>query len=578
MHFGLLSSFHVTPTCPLCRLIYRIIPRPPPDHDHSVLSLTPFQWYIRQDAWEAIPREARKQFATWFGLAAINMDILTGPSLFADGERFRLAAMAGEAIALLSEPSSSTDKKFNARLVDEMIDFAPIRKALEYCVTSHPTECQPKFHIDLLSTRMVDVIARETVPCPDNCDYLALSYVWGGVHPTAGALKAGTLPQTIEDAITITKKLDMSPEQRAAKEKQLSLMHLIYNCATVTIFAVSGQNSNHGIPGVSQPRIPSTRETISGKTVFTVPPEVMVEVQASVWNTRSWTFQEDTLSNRRLFFTESQYQLQCNETLGPSHLSEACDTADRLTWTFLSGGKMKAGFVEAEDKAFLDRGPGAYESMLSNYTSRSLTNEEDSLNAIQGALTWYGLRLYPDGFLWGMPLKNFPQSLGWIHDYTVKPKRRASFPSWSWAGWEGMMGFPPGLINTTGGETDLLPSVERLNGKELTLGGWVVTLDIRTEPFSEVVVPGSDKAVGCVTERNFKHNNTLGTGKYKCLVVARVKTNVLKNGLNNQQVFLLVLNGSKVAQRQTVVTFSRLALEGKDFMEFEPVKEQIKLI
>ena len=177
-----------------------------------------------------------------------------------------------------------------------------------------------------------------------------------------------------------------------------------------------------------------------------------------------------------------------------------------------------------------------------------------------------------------MPLKNFPQSLGWIHDYTVKPKRRASFPSWSWAGWEGTVKFPPGLIDTPEGKTDLLPRVENLNGKELTLEGWLVTLDIRTEPFSEVIVPGSDIAIGCITERNFKHNNTLGTGKYKCLVVARVKKNALKNGLDNQQVFLLILNGTKAVQRQTVVTFSRLALEGKDFMEFGPQKGQVTLI
>lgn len=124
-------------------------------------------------------------------------------------------------------------------------------------------------------------------------------------------------------------------------------MHLIYYCATITIFAVAGPRSDYGIPGVSRPRVPSTEEVIDGETILTVPPQIMAEVKNSVWQSRAWTWQEDALSTRKLFLTETQYQLQCNETLGCSYHSEACDSVPDLTWTHISGGKVKAGFVEA---------------------------------------------------------------------------------------------------------------------------------------------------------------------------------------------------------------------------------------
>ncbi|KAM5345055.1 hypothetical protein ACJ41O_010917 [Fusarium nematophilum] len=518
MQLGLLSSFIITPTCPLCRLIYRLIPRPPPDHDTTVLALRPYRWHIRQGHWEVISESAKQDFAIWFGLSTPQVHALSGRSFFASGEHLRTAMMTGEAIAL--KPSTRSSKgPYTARLIDEMIDFERIRKGLEHCQTTHPKECQAMFDQGLLATRMVDVIARKTVDCPDQCDYLALSYVWGGVHPEPGALEAGTLPQTIEDAITITKRLgkrylwvdalciDQSPnptaEQAAAKAKQLQLMHLIYYCATITIFAVAGPRSDYGIPGVSRPRVASTQEVIDGQTIVAVPPQIMTEVQASVWQTRAWTWQEDTLSTRKLFLTETQYQLQCNETLGPSYYSEACDTVSDLTWTQASGGKMKAGFVQTDNTDFLDRTPSLFQTVLTTYTSRFLTNEEDSLNAFQGGLMKFGMAVYPDGFEWGMPLKSFPQSLAWIHDYTVTPKRRSSFPSWSWAGWGGTVQYPSGLIETASEKSDLVPRMVRIDDKHVTLEGWTVTLDIRTEPFSEVVVPGSDTSIGggCLRSR-----------------------------------------------------------------------------
>lgn len=207
LRLGLLSSFFVTPTCPLCRLIYRLIPRPPPDGDMDLLSLTPFRWYIRQDQWETVPETRKEKFAVWLGLSSPEIRGLSWSSFFTSGQNLREAMMTGEAIALAPRQETTTEESYTARKINGMIDLGHIQKGLEHCQNHHPEACQAKFDKGLLATRMVDVSTRRVVNCPDQCDYLALSYVWGGVHPQDGALEAGTLPQTIEDAITLTRGL-----------------------------------------------------------------------------------------------------------------------------------------------------------------------------------------------------------------------------------------------------------------------------------------------------------------------------------------------------------------------------------
>lgn len=204
LRFGLLSQFHMKPSCPLCRLLYRLIPRPPPEHDTTVLTLIPYRWHIRQDHWEGVPEDHKRKFAIWFGLSTPGLD-MSGPSFFNAGQQLRVAMMTGEAIAM--HPNSSSEDSYSARVIEGMVNVDHIRKGLEHCRKHHSEQCNAKFDKGLLITKMLDVNTRKVVDCPDNCDYLALSYVWGGIHPADGALEAGTLPQTIEDAITLTKRL-----------------------------------------------------------------------------------------------------------------------------------------------------------------------------------------------------------------------------------------------------------------------------------------------------------------------------------------------------------------------------------
>jgi hypothetical protein len=204
MPLGLLSDLHLTPACPLCRLIYRILPRHSLDPDDDTLRITPIRMYEREFGWEAIPAHMRSQFSLRLGLSDHSTPTMF--SFIPGDPELRLEGTRGEVIAMDSRQTSPDRRMCNARLIGPLLDFTRGREALELCEATHGA-CQTHWPTEMSRARMIDVVRRTTVPCPDKCDYVALSYVWGGVMPAVGALEGGKLPRTIEDAITVTQKL-----------------------------------------------------------------------------------------------------------------------------------------------------------------------------------------------------------------------------------------------------------------------------------------------------------------------------------------------------------------------------------
>jgi hypothetical protein len=142
------------------------------------------------------------------------------------------AEMQGEVIALDSRHCYPGRQGHNYRLVTSHVNFDEAREVLDYCIQHHQDTCQVEFAKELLVTKMVDVRTREVVDCPLNCDYVALSYCWGGIVPALERLRTGGLPRTIEDAITATRLLGRDfvwvrapyEEQDKARSAQLTPM------------------------------------------------------------------------------------------------------------------------------------------------------------------------------------------------------------------------------------------------------------------------------------------------------------------------------------------------------------------
>lgn len=660
-----LADLVLIPSCPLCRLTYRIMPRKNLDPRDNMIKLTPYRSHLRLPAWQTLPDDRKSTNAILLGVQFPEFAVpKVGPLSAASDSQWGYIGpetMTGEAIALSSPSAFPGRKENNFRFITPLVDYKLIRAALNCCSElCGPNLCyrahQPP---ELRTATMIDVINRVTVPCPPKCEYFALSYVWGKVVPAPDALASKTLPQTIEDAITVTKELGKrylwvdalcidqtpaylcSPEQLERKFQQLSMMDLIYGCASLTLVAMSGDDSNAGLVGVSNPRTSQLKETIHDKDgnkyeFYTIPPSPLAEKDASTWDTRAWTFQESLLSRRKLCFTGTQIYFQCQRwgileciDFEPDRFDVEMQFNPGLQSSLDSDGtdglvRLRGG-VETEDgieKKEEEDGTGkdwflhGFLGLIEIYTSRKMTHASDSLNALLGILSAWEKNLLPKGhtFSWGLPLTTAPQFLGWMHDRGVgkSPKRRDKFPSWSWAGWEGEVGFDdhlpagfysPEKLSRIG---DLTVKQLGLDGKKLLVEGWVVNLRVRTEPFSEVVVSDTtaqngnpeETVIGSIKERNFLHNNTLPTGEYECLVVERVRVKRLNpnTGRESVKVFLLVLDpcaGSEsqgvpagtataeasdglLRQRRTMITLTMFA--GGEFESTRPVKKVVTLV
>ncbi|KAK1756643.1 heterokaryon incompatibility protein-domain-containing protein [Echria macrotheca] len=610
LNLGNLTSLVLSPTCPVCRLIFRIIPREGLGLENDNLKIAPFRSYLQNAGWQKfLGGEHETSGAVLLALesTASLVDHMMGTQDMSGIGRMGRPRLAGESICLASNHVSEGRKVGNARFVGPLANLEFAKRALENCKREHAGFCDVTKPSELQLISLIDVVNRRVVPYHHGCEYLALSYVWGGIMPAPDALETGTLPRTIEDAISVTKTMGFrylwvdalcidqspnpTPEQLVAKQRQLQMMDRIYSSAELTIIAMAGSDSQAGLSGISRSRMSQLQEKVGEYALFTVPPAIPFERLVSIWASRAWTMQEEILSRRHLFFTDTQLEFQCSK----ARIPESLDTNTLPGWTSPLPTMLDA-LVTGTYKTSPGTGsPGPNDANLlyviywiftSDYTSRKMSFDGDSLNALLGLLSVWERTLLPTPCLWGLPVSTQPTSLGWFHPRQVIPRRRVNFPSWAWAGWEGSVTIDevllPGYLDDPTSrfldqQLDMEVRFESIDGKEITVEGWVVDLDIKTEPFSEVLDPETGETMGRVVERNFLHATTLPTGRYSCLVISRLKYRITSDGPQYQKVFMVVLQWKgDVAERKTTITLTAVA-KG-EFMCVKPARKMVRMV
>ncbi|CAK7234159.1 hypothetical protein SCUCBS95973_008839 [Sporothrix curviconia] len=506
-------------TCPLCRLLFGIFPPEDadiePDADYL---LKPLRTYNRLGG--VIRADDDDSDNTKRNAYGVSLSILARPMLSKQAVellamssyRFIYETSFGIASSSLPPTSATTSttstaaakprQGLPARPRAPVVDYSVIQSWLHRCDTHHP-DCTAVWVDELLTTSMIDVQTLSIVPCPANCRYLALSYVWGHVVPEEDALTKGTLPATITDAIEATKKLgfrylwvdalciDQDPTS-PAKMQQLGIMDRIYAGAYATLVAFYGDSSLFGLRGSTPERARPAQphETLVDpltRTAYDV--AAMYPTMAAEWEfptcthkTRAWTLQEEYLSQRLIMFGKDQVHYRCqnviltetvDETRDPSQLldllqsgtGEAGDYFRELSKSRAAAqadaaaGGHKSNINNTSNNSNNGGGPSLarrrqmaaaqYVSALDDYTSRNMARDTDSLNACLGMLSFLKRMASLQDFVWGLPLRDFPLSLMWCHvsssskgNITLPPpRRRADFPSWSFVGWQGEVSY-----------------------------------------------------------------------------------------------------------------------------------------
>jgi hypothetical protein len=367
---------------------------------------------------------------------------------------------------------------YSGREVGEYVDFGLLKDYYAYCAEHH-TDCWQRKPQDVISygLKLIDVERRLVVKAPADCEYFALSYVWGSIKVnTSSEALPEALPRTIEDAIVVTMRLGglylwidafcIPQDDQGEKAAQIQLMDQIYNNASLTIIAGEGVDSNAGLTGVGPdiPRRRQYRELVDNLTIYVSTPllkesllpenevaegnsDSAVTKSNRYWSARGWTFQEGLLSSRCMVFTRNQVFWKCRkeflcESLAetPRNQREAMSTA-RSQCEILASPKIL--FYEPPNKTetLLLHTDSYYFEAVEGYSKRSLTVENDRLDAFTGLATAL-LRGTSSDMFWGLSEDIFDATLLWtpLNMNQDKP-RNFHFPSWSWLSWPGSVSF-----------------------------------------------------------------------------------------------------------------------------------------
>lgn len=351
-------------------------------------------------------------------------------------------------------PSEST--------IQSLVNWDRTQGWLSHCIQKH--RCKRSQHATVPEGfRLIDVENRcvtsefgQDLEFGVDIKFVAFSYVWGessvskdnallksnksGFEATGG-LKEGKVPQAIEDAMTICKRLKQrylwvdrfciiqENEDGGEKQRQIDAMGDIYSSAEFTIIHASGESMHCPIPGVFKERKVLQSKSVIAGLEFTIPyPPLGAFLKNRKWNTRGWTYQEAILSTRKLVFTSFEVWFECNDLDDPCRREDQYSARKENPYSRFKGriAQFRVNpFSRGETFPFT-----IFVRHLDSYTARSLTNQSDILNAFKGILAsvYEGKRSFH-----GLPEPDFDQALLWYCGNNDRPTRWGEgYPSWSW--------------------------------------------------------------------------------------------------------------------------------------------------
>ena len=484
---GNLSSSNSTRSCALCRM-FAAVAIPFPGEKDRVYKLC--AWSMLEDSpnirWKSCPLELKARDQPFLAVIS-SRGYPNFPISF---------EQVGQ--ILCQDVRKVQTNLFSPQIIPPLIDYSRIQRWLDYCNLNHKKLCSIG-RVQKENFKVIDCSSRSVVDATSVCRYSALSYVWGRLQEateerpkmseTQSSSLSPHLPQVIEDAITVTQKLGLQylwvdrlcidQSDEAEKHNQISRMDSIYNGADITLIAAAGHNEHFGLPGVSTiPRKTQLTARVGDLELICTMRHPHTAIRDSKWYTRGWTLQEAVLSRKRLVFTEDQVYFECNAMnccealhvdLDALHTKTKEKSLLMLHNGVLSGtGGIREGFspIDACNRSLKDS-LARYYHLITLYTARNLTFDEDSYMAFAGIARSIAHSKFPNFHIAGLPVpaltslsrhnditvekisaaqRFWVMSLLWVHSYRrgLDPRvlyRRPRFPSWSWAGWAGEVQF-----------------------------------------------------------------------------------------------------------------------------------------
>ncbi|RSM09548.1 hypothetical protein CDV31_007654 [Fusarium ambrosium] len=327
-----------------------------------------------------------------------------------------------------------------------------------------------------------DLLAEQKKDKDHRIKYATLSYCWGPKEDAAEQVKTtignyskhtrgmslDSMSPVVRDTIVVCRALDIQYLWVDALciiqgdfddwDRESQMMGQVYYCSHLTICPLSSRSCLEGFLGprprgldieFQSSRLERLRGTytlfecqkVDGPNTKTTlaPPCKYIDMDYSSWATRGWTFQEEALSLRMLFFGASMSHFCC----------ESESISENSYWTAGTEVHCGARYFMNSTLAPADLHPSwerirPYEewAAMKEIQNRQWTYMEDILPGISGLAKECAL-LTDDVYLAGLWKKNLQHDLNWERlnpepgnlDQTLQRIRNQSpyiAPSWSW--------------------------------------------------------------------------------------------------------------------------------------------------
>ena len=308
-------------------------------------------------------------------------------------------------------------------------------------------------------------------------EYITLSHCWGfhSEHPITTRkdsleqrmrrITFDDLSRTFQDAVRITRNLDQRylwidslciiQDDKEDWVREAAAMAKVYSGSLCTLSALNSKNSNEGCRlGVSG-RFSHSRyldldfslrrvrifmeEPVGWHSEYGDDPYRHEGHGRNPLRQRAWTLQERELSIRNIHFGPNLLLWECKEKKGSNQLPwhEKKLEDDFQPWPIRNSPSESLGLdgpVSLRERWY---------ELMEDYSSRSLTKEEDKLPALSGLASKFQEHFPAGQYLAGLWSNHLPAALLWkvIHraplarscnDKTYRPMSYVA-PSWSWA-------------------------------------------------------------------------------------------------------------------------------------------------
>ncbi|KXH56345.1 hypothetical protein CNYM01_00225, partial [Colletotrichum nymphaeae SA-01] len=301
--------------------------------------------------------------------------------------------------------------------------------------------------------------------------YVALSHRWGVAPTVAGkfatttidniklisaekGVSDGSLPQTFQDAVIITRKLGVKylwidslcilqkngqeedADSKKDWDKESQLMEKIFGSAYLTIAASCANDRFEGFLKKRDERQFVTMRGSNGAQfhICEIIDKFETDVEKGKLNQRGWVLQERALSQRTLHFTRSQTYWECGDGIRCETFTK---TVNNIS-AFLNDSNFPHSVESFKDGKKLQY----YQYLYELYSSLELTVKTDRPRAIAGLEQRLMKALNSTGG-YGVIRANFHRDLLWQRRNTGTTLRRIVFPagkgvpSWSWMAFDG---------------------------------------------------------------------------------------------------------------------------------------------